>query len=166
MTAEDDLLRRLADIEEIKGLTARYFRYLDTQWWAEIRGLFCDDCIFDLTRALVDPGTEWTGTPLPPMTSDSMVADLSERCRGTVSVRPGHIPEVEILSATTARGVWALHDIVVSAPGSSLTSFVGCGHYHEERRKEDVCKVSSLRVTRLRIEPAPGADAASAGVAQ
>jgi 3-phenylpropionate/cinnamic acid dioxygenase small subunit len=34
----------LEDVEQIKELKARYFRFFDTKQWDRWRGLFTDDC--------------------------------------------------------------------------------------------------------------------------
>ena len=59
-----------------------------------------------------------------------------------------HAPELELTSATTAAGIWALEDVVRLAPGVNLR---GYGHYHETYEKVDgqwLLKTSTL--TRLR----------------
>ena len=49
---------------------------------------------------------------------------------------------------TTARGVWALQDVVRLAPGVSL---VGYGHYHETYERVDGrWLITSSKLTRLR----------------
>ena len=45
-----------------------------------------------------------------------------------------HAPEIELTSPTTARGVWALEDVVRFGPGVNLR---GYGHYTETYEKVD-----------------------------
>jgi SnoaL-like domain len=50
------------------------------------------------------------------------------------TVHQVHAPEIELTSTTTARGIWALNDVVRLVPASTLH---GYGHYHnlrEDRR--------------------------------
>jgi hypothetical protein len=59
-----------------------------------------------------------------------------------------HAPEIELTSATTARGIWALEDVVRLAPGVNLR---GYGHYHETYEKIDgQWLITSSTLTRLR----------------
>ena len=61
----------------------------------------------------------------------------------------GHMPEIDIISPTEARGVWAMEALVEA--GNS--SFHGFGHYWETYRKEDgQWRIARLLITRLRFE--------------
>jgi SnoaL-like domain len=118
-TAGDNATALLA-IEAIKQLKARYCRYLDAKDWALIRG--ADDFVAFTRRGIGRP-TQATAHQV-------------------------HAPEIELTSATTARGVWALQDVVRFGPGVTL---VGYGHYHETY--ENVAGqwlIKSSTLTRLR----------------
>lgn len=110
----------LRAIEAIKQLKARYCRYLDTKDWAAWRALFTDDFVSDTSAA---GGTVIAG-------ADDFVAFLRKNLGrpAQVTAHQVHAPEIELTSATTARGVWALQDVVRFGPGANL---VGYGHYHE-----------------------------------
>ena len=43
-----DDVKRLADIEAIKQLKARYFRLLDTKQWDDLKALFARDAQFNI----------------------------------------------------------------------------------------------------------------------
>jgi hypothetical protein len=59
-----------------------------------------------------------------------------------------HAPEIELSSPTTAKGVWALEDVVRLAPGVNLR---GYGHYRETYEKVDGrWVVTASTLTRLR----------------
>jgi hypothetical protein len=61
------------------------------------------------------------------------------------------MPEIELLSATEARGIWAMFDYVEFKPSRGIR---GYGHYHEEYRKEaGSWHISKLKLTRLRVDP-------------
>jgi hypothetical protein len=127
-------------IEEIKQLKARYCRYLDTKDWAAWRGIFSDDFISDTSEA---GGKLIAG-------ADDFVAFTRKaigRPRQTTAHQV-HAPEIELTSATTARGVWALQDVVRFGPGLTL---VGYGHYHETyENSAGQWLIKSSKLTRLR----------------
>ncbi|MCV7425560.1 nuclear transport factor 2 family protein [Mycobacterium montefiorense] len=139
VTADDSAATLLA-IEFIKGLKARYCRYLDTKDWAAWRSIFTDDFVSDTSEA---GGKLIAG-------ADDFVA-FTRKSIGRPSQATAHqvhAPEIELTSATTARGVWALQDVVRFGPGVSL---VGYGHYHETY--ENVggnWLIKSSKLTRLR----------------
>ena len=65
----------------------------------------------------------------------------------------GHMPEIEITSPTTARGIWAMQDFLQMPEGSPLgmKSMVGWGHYTETYELVGgEWKIKTLVLTRLR----------------
>ncbi|WP_102142920.1 nuclear transport factor 2 family protein [Mycobacterium hubeiense] len=128
----------LLDIEALKQLKARYCRYLDTKDWQAWRRLFADDFLSDTSEA---GGTVIHG-------ADDFVAFTRKSLRDQATVHQVHAPEIEVTSATTARGVWALEDVVRLAPGVNLR---GYGHYTETYEKVDgQWRFTSSKLTRLR----------------
>ncbi len=138
-TAEFDATTLVA-VESIKQLKARYCRHLDTKDWAAWRSLFTDDFVSDTSEA---GGALIAG-------ADDFVA-FTRTALGRRSQRTAHqvhAPEIELTSPTTARGVWALQDVVRFGPGVTL---VGYGHYHETY--ENIAGrwfIKSSKLTRLR----------------
>lgn len=133
----DDATTLLA-IESIKQLKARYCRYLDTKDWAAWRTIFTDDFVSDTAEA---GGKVIAG-------ADDFVAFTRKALRGQPTAHQVHTPEIELTSATTAHGVWALQDVVRFGPGVTL---VGYGHYRETY--ENVAGqwlIKSSKLTRLR----------------
>lgn len=131
--------RKLAHMESIKQLKARYFRFMDTKQWDEWQWVFTKD-------AWLKWGPEddqvFEGR-------EAIVAGVSQSLEGAVTVHHGHMPEIEILSETTARGIWAMYDWVDS-PQFELHGF---GHYHEEYRCEDGdWRIARLHLVRLRVD--------------
>jgi uncharacterized protein (TIGR02246 family) len=127
------------DIEAIKQLKARYFRTMDTNDWDAMRQVFTDGLVADTSAA---GGNVIEG-------ADAFVAFLRETLADAVTVHQGHMPEIELTSATTANGVWALHDLVVWK-GARLE---GYGHYHETYEKaDDGWRIASLTLTRLHTD--------------
>jgi hypothetical protein len=132
----------LYDIEQIKQLKARYFRFLDTRNWDEFRTLFTDDC-----RHL---GYEGEGSVID--TWEGYRAMLHGGVLPGRSVHHGHMPEITLETPTEARGVWAMFDFV-ERTGDEPRSIIGYGHYHETYRKQaDGWKISSKRLVRLRVD--------------
>jgi hypothetical protein len=128
----------LLEIEAIKQLKARYCRYLDTKDWTAWRTLFSDDFRSDTAQA---GGKVIVG-------ADEFVAFTHKSLGERATVHQVHAPEIELSSPTTAKGVWALEDVVRLAPGVNLR---GYGHYRETYEKVDgrwVITASTL--TRLR----------------
>lgn len=130
----------MREIEAIKQLKARYCRYLDTKQWDKWRSIFADDFVGDTAEA---GGQRIAG-------ADEFVA-FTRKNIGKPSqptVHQVHAPEIELTSATTARGVWALQDVVRLGPGLNLN---GYGHYHETYEKiTGQWRIKSSKLTRLR----------------
>ena len=128
----------LLEIEAIKQLKARYCRYLDTKDWQAWRSLFTDDFLSDTSPA---GGKVIQG-------ADDFVAFTRKSLRSQATVHQVHAPEIELTSPTTARGVWALEDVVRFGPGVNLR---GYGHYTETYEKVDgQWLITSSTLTRLR----------------
>jgi SnoaL-like protein len=128
----------LLEIESIKRLKARYCRYLDTKDWAAWRTIFDDDFVSDTSQA---GGKVIEG-------ADEFVAFTRKNLRSQATVHQVHAPEIELTSPTTARGVWALEDVVRFGPGVNLR---GYGHYTETYEKVgDQWRIKSSKLTRLR----------------
>ena len=128
----------MLEIEAIKQLKARYCRYLDTKDWQAWRSLFSDDFLSDTSPA---GGKVIKG-------ADEFVAFTRKSLWSQATVHQVHAPEIELTSPTTARGVWALEDVVRFGPGVNLR---GYGHYTETYEKVDgQWLIASSTLTRLR----------------
>ncbi|HEV7853903.1 MAG TPA: nuclear transport factor 2 family protein [Mycobacterium sp.] len=134
----------LLEIEAIKQLKARYCRLLDTKDWQAWRSLFSDDFLSDTSKA---GGKVIRG-------ADEFVAFTRKGVRSQATVHQVHAPEIELTSPTTARGVWALEDIVRFGPAVNLR---GYGHYTETYEKVDgQWTFTSSALTRLREDVGNG----------
>ena len=128
------------DIEAIKQLKARYFRTMDTKRWNEMRHVFTDDVVLDTTGS---GGSVITG-------GDAVIEFLRDTLDNVVTVHHGHMPEIEVTSPTTARGIWALHDLLLWSSGARLQGF---GHYHETYVKVDgAWRIASSILTRVHMD--------------
>ena len=123
---------------------AKYFRYMDTKRWGELRQIFTDDMAMHAPDDVPDK---------PPTTgADRVVAVISTVLEGAVSVHHGCMPEIEVLSEERATGIWAMSDDV-RYPDDPRRSFHGSGHYHADFRKTaDGWKIGALTLRRLSLE--------------
>ena len=72
------------------------------------------------------------------------------------TVHHAHTPEIELTSPITAKGIWAMEDLLWWQNGDVLEHLRGFGHYHETYRKiEDRWFIQSRVLTRLRVEQTP-----------
>ena len=145
-----DAIETLLAIEELRALKARYFRCVDTKDWAGFAELFAEDALFDISDDV--PGGITHGR-------DAIVESARvplARCR---SIHHGHCPEIEILSPTEARGVWAMEDILRWDEGASdmpLRGLHGFGHYHETYEKQNGrWVIKTMKLTRLLVDHEP-----------
>ena len=130
----------LREIEAIKQLKAKYCRYLDDKDWDQWRGLFDDDFASDIAGI---GGRQTAGADAFVAYTRKSIGRPSQR-----TVHQVHAPEITLTSEATAKGVWALNDIVRLAPGVTLH---GYGHYHETYEKRDGhWRITTSRLTRLR----------------
>jgi hypothetical protein len=137
------------EIEAIRRLKARYFRTMDTKDWAGWRTSFTDD-MQGKTDVLVSTGGRDGQTQVAPAGGDAFVAWVRSSIEPAITVHHGHMGEIDILSPTTAAGIWAMEDIVEWPDGKLLRAY---GHYHETYRKEGgQWKIATLHLTRTRID--------------
>ncbi len=135
MTAED-----LLDIEAIKILKSRYFRFMDTKQWDNWAELFTADFYGIYTGD--HPDIEFHGR-------DDIVSKNREMLAEHRTVHHGHNPDITLTGNNTAIGVWAMMDYV-DIPGAR---FQGYGHYHDEYRKENgQWRISKVHLRRLRVD--------------
>lgn len=135
-----EILEELQAIEEIKRLKARYCRFVDLNRREDLRALFTDDIVYEFQGWKKGHG------------ADSF-AGCAEDFADRLSFHRVSMPDIEILSETTARGVWAMVDIIEYPASPDKPGFRGYGYYDEEYRKVDGSwKISSLLLTRHRIE--------------
>jgi len=156
-----DKLDKLIAIEEIKRLKSIYiqsidnkdFKRLETEVWAP-------DATFDV-RAGGQKDVDSADTKKDKFTEEGKVVGREAVMAlmrafappGMVSVHLGYMPDIEILSETTARGVWGLEDTVTWPSGVPYNSLHGNGHWHDTYEKiNGRWMIKTSRVTRLKIE--------------
>jgi hypothetical protein len=128
--AMDDLTRLVA-IEDIKQLKARYYRFLDTHDWESFRTLWTPDAVMDMNfpdRILASEDGLYRGP-------DAIVAFAMKAIGEATTIDHAIMPEIEVLTPTTARAIWAQEDRVFWPAGYPNTSLHGFGHEHETYEK-------------------------------
>ncbi len=144
MGAIDAGLQRLLDLEEIKQLKARYFRFLDTKDWEGLAAVFSADAVMD-ADGFVERGR------------DEILAFLPKVLDGVVTAHHGHMPEITLTGPDTATGIWAMFDYLTFPGETPPRGLRGYGHYHEEYvRQHDGWRIRRLTLTRLRVDPLEG----------
>jgi hypothetical protein len=152
-----DIARRLAAIEDIKQLKARYFHCVDTKDWEQLAQVFTPDVKFDRTmgNAVRDP---WTGVWDPPLPEvpqivsgrDAVMRMVRAATEHIHTVHHGFMPEIEILDETTARGVWAMRDELRDRDRKLILR--GSGHYHETyERSATGWAIKTAKLVRLSL---------------
>jgi len=146
-------------IEEIKQLKARYFRCMDTKDWDGFAEVFAADAVMDMSGALAIRRGRAAGGPLSQgdvtRGAAAIVARIREVVEALETVHHGHMPEIEVTSPTTARGVWSMEDKLRWPEDSpaAIRALHGYGHYHETYEKLDGrWKIKTFALTRLRVD--------------
>ncbi len=136
----------LEAIEAIKQLKGRYFRYLDTKQWDKWATVFTEDAVL---YHPVNRSEETVGR-------DAIVGLVSTSLAEVITVHHGHTPEIEILDATNARGIWAMSDELTFPAGleGGPTYYRGAGHYIEHYRREadGQWRIARIHLRRLAVD--------------
>ena len=94
------IFERLAAVDEIKALKARYFRCMDTRDWSGMYDVFTTDAVMDMREemaSLVEAGMNVTGEGLI-IGRDEIILSMSTAVAPTRTVHHGHMPEIELPS--------------------------------------------------------------------
>jgi hypothetical protein len=122
---DHDLLARvqaLEDIEAIKRLKYRYFRSIDTADLATLDTLITDDIGVNYKG-----GTYHWVVEGKDKVMQAIAGGFHNRA---LAQHTGHHPEIDLLSATTARGLWYLTDSFINLDTRLLTQ--GSSLYRDE----------------------------------
>jgi hypothetical protein len=144
-----DAAQTLLELEALRALKASYFRFIDTKQWDAWKEIFEPEITVELPNDGPD-GFVWNGR-------EAFVNGTAQALEGVVSVHHGHMPELELTSPTTARGIWAMQDVLTwpqTTPGGGR-KITGYGHYHETYvKRDDRWRIATIRLTRLSLEVA------------
>ena len=149
-------VEQLAAIEAIKQVKSRYFRFGDTKNLVEMRKLFAEDCVADLTGSLTDPAT---GIDIFPTIGSQVLRGVDAIMEaygageGISTVHHGYNAEIEITGDTTATAIFSMTDRLFFSEVFPIAGLIGYGHYHETYEKiGGKWLIKTLRLTRLRVE--------------
>jgi hypothetical protein len=143
--ADIDILARLAAIESIRVLKARYCRYVDTKDWRSFAGLFTREA----QLCFPENNPEWVSI-------QTFVPAVEKALAGGITVHHVHSPEITFESRERASAVWAMQDRLFFPSGvegiAGAGRIAGAGHYHERYRLEDGRWLfERVRLTRLHL---------------
>lgn len=152
-----DVLTRLAAIEDIKLLKARYFRAIDTKDRPLLRSILADDAVVDYRGAATDPRTGINHVPsateAPIAGADAIADSVMQSLAPLVSVHHGCMPEIIVTSDDRAEAIWAMTDRLQPVEAGPFAEMIGWGHYFETYEKSDGgWKIKTMRLTRLRVD--------------
>lgn len=150
----DRTIEQLNDIEDIKQLKARYCRLIDQKKWSELEADFVTDAVIEIAGA---PGGAEDIQRFA--TAHAFVEGLRTLMGPLVSVHQVHAPEIALVDARSARGVWTVSDRLVFPDGNPLKILQGWGIYHETYAKiSGRWRIASVRLERLLVEPVHNTD--------
>lgn len=144
-----NVLERLEAIEEIKRLKARYCRAVDERRFDEWRDIFVPDAV-----ALAPE----IGEDARIIGVEAMIKLSRTMLEGATTVHHLHSPEIELLSADQATGIWAMEDNIYWAGDcqnafGAERHFRGMGHYREKYgRTANGWRITEMTLTRLYME--------------
>lgn len=157
-----DIAVRLVAAEEIKKLKARYFRCVDTKDWEQLVQVFTPDVTFDRTmgNSVRDP---WTNVWHPPLSDkplivsgrNAVVSMIRAATEHIHTVHQGFMPEIDILSETTASALWAMCDELRDQSDKLILS--GSGYYYETyERLSTGWAIKTTKLVRLLLQSGEG----------
>jgi hypothetical protein len=142
----------LEDVEAIRQLKARYFRFVDTKQWDRWGELFTEDALLHVPINRAEPlrGRE------------AIVARVRHNLQAMITIHHGHEPEIELLGPASARAVWPMYDLLrwtttsaaPSGAGAFGPRYEGYGHYLERYAKGDDgrWRIAYAELRRLHLE--------------
>ena len=144
---------RLAAIEAIRDLKARYWRGVDQSDAALVRSILAEDCLLDFRGCCTDPtsGTDF----LPQMNIVMQGRDSwqAQALDGFVTSHQGHQAEIDVTGPGSAAAIWAFTDRFFYPPGMKYNRLTGYGYYHDSYSREaSGWKLQTTRITRLWVE--------------
>nr|WTB02911.1 nuclear transport factor 2 family protein [Streptomyces antimycoticus] len=148
-----DAVERLSATEDLRRLMARYVRYADHQRWKDLAGLFTPDGTFTPHKP---DGSVWFR-----MEGREKIAETVGASGGPGVTLVHHLfsDEIDVDSATTAHGVWAMEDIITRPENAEASEDIpfrrmhGFGHYHARFAKTNgTWFIAELEQTRVRLD--------------
>jgi hypothetical protein len=137
------------ELEAIRQLKARYCRFLDTKDVGSWRDVFTTDVVVTLDMAVSTAGADpMTAAPIEGV--DNFVPMVMGGLENVATKHHCHTPELTLISATTATGIWAIEDLLIfGSTDGKARELYGAGHYHETYEKRDgAWRIKSPHLTR------------------
>jgi hypothetical protein len=146
---------RLAAIEEIRQLKAKYWRGVDSGDGNLVRSILAEDCVLDYVGCCTDPVSGTDHMPVMNVVMkgrDSWQTDNLDGPR-IVTVHQGHQSEIEVTGESTAKGLWYFTDRFFMPAGAPFSRLIGYGHYHDTYEKSGgTWLLKTTRITRIWVE--------------
>ena len=146
-------VERLTITEDVRRLMARYVRYADNQRWNDLANLFTEDGTFTPHRP---DGSVWMR-----MNGRAEITATVGASGGAGVTLIHHLfsDEIDVDSAVSARGVFAMEDIVTRPEDAEVSEAIpfrhmhGFGHYHARFvRTDGSWRIAELTQTRVRLD--------------
>lgn len=146
---------RLAAIEAIRYLKAKYWRGVDSCDAELVRSILAEDCELDCRGCCTDPTSGVDFLPEMNVVMKGRDSWRSKALDGFVTSHQGHQAEIEITGPDSARAIWTFTDRFFYPAGSKYSRFTGYGYYHDTyTRTSEGWKLQTMRFTRLWVEAA------------
>ena len=131
----------LKEIEEIKQLKARYFRFLDSKNWNDLADCLAHDVLFSYPPQEIKVEGR-----------AALIENFKKRHAITQTAHTGSMPEIELIDGNNAKGIWFMTDYIVTPLEDGKTISQGFGHYFETYQKErSKWKIKTILLERLII---------------
>jgi hypothetical protein len=136
-----DALEKLLALEEIRQVKARRCRSVDQKDWEGYVDCHTPDC----RSNAAGPGGS--------VGARAMAEAVSRQLEGRTTVHHVHSPEIEFTSDTTAKGIWAMEDMLWWEEDGEQKWRHGYGHYYETYEKlNGRWLISSRELRRIRVD--------------
>ncbi len=144
---------RLAAIEAIRDLKAKYWRGVDTGDGALVRSILAEDCVLDFRGCCADPTSGVDFLPEMNVVMRGSESWQAQALEGYVTSHQGHQAEIDVTGPDSATAIWTFTDRFFYPPGMKYSCFTGYGYYHETYAREaGGWKLAATRITRLWVE--------------
>jgi len=119
-------LERLLAIEDIRNLRARYTRFIDTKQWDQLAGILSRDITLDLPSLRAQGGLRGV---------EAFISLVKSWFAASPSLHMNYLPEIEVLSERSARGIWGQEYFLPPAFRRGEFHGHGYGYSHETYEK-------------------------------
>jgi hypothetical protein len=136
-----DAVEKLLALEEIRKVKAKRCRAVDQKDWELYIECHTPDC----RSNVAGPGGA--------VGARAMAEGVAKQLEGRTSIHHVHTPEIDFTSDTTAKGTWAMEDMLWWTVDGQERWLHGYGHYFETYEKRDGrWLISSRELKRIRVD--------------